>query len=152
MININKDASGRLEMLFEGDILSVPDFDLKKIRASDKWEKADDTLLPTPAEKLWNDNSYWYGTDYPGFRKLGRDNRTFSEIATDKTGLYRIIEMDSYDKMMNRDELVEVIDKRSLYCWVRFYGRIEIHGLIYGGTRTRVTITHIQKLYYQMIV
>lgn len=152
MINTNNnDSQGRLEALFEGEILSVPDFDLKKIRASDKWEKADDALLPVAAESLWNDNSYWYGPEYSGYRKLGRDNRTFSEIATDKTGLYRIIEMDSYDKTMKRDELAAIIETGNLYCWVRFYGRIEIHGVIYGGTRSRITITHIQKLYFRRL-
>lgn len=139
-----------MEMLFEGEISRVPDFSLKKIRSSDKWEKADDSLVVP--EKLWNDNSYLYGAGDPDYLKLGRDNRTFCEIATEKTGLYRIKELDSYDGSMYRDELADIAGEGNLFSWVRFYGRIEIHGVIYGGTKTKVIITHIQKIYFRKVM
>ncbi len=140
-------ASGNLEPLFEGEILRVPGFNLRKIRASDKWEKVYED--PSLFESLWNDKHYLDDSDGAVYGKPGIDNRTFSEIATEKTGLYRIIELDDYDRSMSRPELAEISSTGGLYCWIRFYGRMEIHGVIYGGTRTNVVITHVQKLYFR---
>ncbi|HPS58920.1 MAG TPA: hypothetical protein PK514_12515 [Spirochaetota bacterium] len=146
----NGSVSGKLELLFEGEILRVPGFDLRKIRAGDKWERADDNLVSF--ENLWNDKQYWYDSSDPDYRKLGRDNKKFQEIQTEKTGLYRLTGLDSYDTAMIRDDLNVILDRGNLYCWVRFYGRIEIHGVIYGGTKTKVIITHIQKIYFRKVV
>lgn len=151
MINVNNGAaSGKLELLFEGDILRIPGFDLRNIRVNETWEKADNNLVSS--ENLWNDKQYWYDSSDPDYRTLGRDNKKFQEIQTEKTGLYRLTGFDSYDKAMTRDDLNVILDRGNLYCWVRFYGRIEIRGVIYGGTKTKVVITHFQKLYFRKAV
>ncbi len=146
----NNRESVRLEMLCEGEIVRMPGTGLNKIHISDKWQKADDNLVD--AEKMWNNKRYYDDAGDSGGLRHGKDDGTFCEIATEKTGLYRLMAFDDYDSSMNPGEPGVISGAGDLYFWARFYGRMEIHGVIYGGTKTVVTITHMQKIYFRKVV